>query len=79
MLQPMINIGGISSALMGLDSFDDEETVRMALRRRYASFAAWIARTNRVEEPARLPEPTRLEQPARNYIASRQPNPARPE
>jgi hypothetical protein len=64
---------------MGLDFFDDEETVEQMLRRRYALFAAWIVRTNRVQEPARLPEPTRPETPARTNIPARQPNPARPE
>jgi hypothetical protein len=63
---------------MDSNFFDDEETVAQTLRRRYASFAAWIVRSNRVQEPARLPEPTRPEQPARNYMASRQPYPSRP-
>jgi hypothetical protein len=64
--------------MMDLDFLDDdEETVMQTLRRRYASFAAWIVRANRPQEPARLPEPARPSTPSRVTVPARQPLPPR--
>jgi hypothetical protein len=64
---------------MDLDFLDEShETVGQTLKRRYAQLAAWIARANRPEEPARLPEPVREVIPPRVPVPARQPMPARP-
>jgi hypothetical protein len=42
---------------MGKQLDDPEESALQALQRRYALFAAWLARGNRAPEPARSPEP----------------------
>ena len=74
-----INLGRIGSAAMDLDFLDgSEETRTQTLGRRYAHLAAWVARANRPQEPARLPEPVRPATPPRINIPPRQPLPSRP-
>jgi hypothetical protein len=56
-----------------------EETVLLALRRRYAYHVAWLLRLNRRPEPSRLPEPTRSKSVPRIAVPPRQPHPPRPD
>jgi hypothetical protein len=80
MAKSFINLGRIESAAMDLDFLDgSEQMLTQALRRRYAYLAAWVARANRPQEPARLPEPVRPAIPPRINIPPRQPLPSRPE
>jgi hypothetical protein len=55
-----------------------EETALQMIMRRYAAFAAWLVRGNRVFEPSRMPEPPRAETRPRIVVPPRQPLPPRP-